>query len=114
MERSGIRGSKAVHTSSIPRISSEATDSTPASRLNPLPGHENDGPTASVPIDRIHLNPYQPRKTFDGDELATLSASIREHGVLQPVVVRQSGDEYQLIAGERRLRAAQQAGLSDI
>ena len=81
---------------------------------NPRLGHEQDGPTANVPIDRIHLNPYQPRKTFDGDELATLSASIREHGVLQPIVVRQSGDEYQLIAGERRLRAAQQAGLADI
>jgi ParB family chromosome partitioning protein len=81
---------------------------------NPRTGHEHDGPTTNVPIDRIHLNPYQPRKTFDGEELATLSASIREHGVLQPVVVRQSGDEFQLIAGERRLRAAQQAGLVNI
>ena len=72
------------------------------------------GPTAVVAIDRIHLNPYQPRKTFDDDELAQLSASIRSHGVLQPVVVRPSGDEFQLIAGERRLRAAQRAGLADI
>jgi ParB family chromosome partitioning protein len=72
------------------------------------------GPTAVVAIDRIHLNPYQPRKTFDDDELAQLSASIRSHGVLQPVVVRPSGDEFQLIAGERRLRAAQKAGLADI
>jgi ParB family chromosome partitioning protein len=67
-----------------------------------------------VAIDRIHLNPYQPRKSFDDEELAHLSASIREHGVLQPVVVRQSVDEFQLIAGERRLRAAQQVGLADI
>ncbi len=74
----------------------------------------NPGPTATVAIDRIHLNPYQPRKTFDDDELANLSASIRSHGVLQPIVVRQAGDEFQLIAGERRLRAAQQAGLADI
>jgi ParB family chromosome partitioning protein len=75
---------------------------------------ETPGPTAMVAIDRIHLNPYQPRKSFDDEELAHLSASIREHGVLQPVVVRQSGDEFQLIAGERRLRAAQQVGLADI
>jgi ParB family chromosome partitioning protein len=71
-------------------------------------------PTAVVAIDRIHLNPYQPRKAFDDDELAQLSASIRSHGVLQPIVVRQTGDEFQLIAGERRLRAAQKAGLADI
>jgi ParB family transcriptional regulator, chromosome partitioning protein len=75
---------------------------------------EGPGPTAVIAIDRIHLNPFQPRKAFDGDELAKLSASIRAHGVLQPVVVRQAGDEFQLIAGERRLRAAQQAGLADI
>ena len=72
------------------------------------------GPTATVPIGRIQQNPYQPRKAFDGDELAQLTASIRAHGVLQPIVVRQFGDGYQLIAGERRLRAAQQAGLAEI
>ena len=72
------------------------------------------GPTAVVAIDRIHLNPYQPRKAFDDDELSQLCASIRSHGVLQPIVVRPTGDEFQLIAGERRLRAAQQAGLADI
>jgi ParB family chromosome partitioning protein len=75
---------------------------------------DHPDPTATVAIDRIHLNPYQPRKSFDDDELAHLSASIREHGVLQPIVVRQAGDEFQLIAGERRLRAAQKAGLADI
>ena len=70
--------------------------------------------TAQVAIDRIQQNPYQPRKAFDDDELEQLSASIREHGVLQPVVVRPAADGYQLIAGERRLRAAQRAGLSAI
>jgi ParB family chromosome partitioning protein len=70
--------------------------------------------TAQVAIDRIQQNPYQPRKAFDDDELAQLSASIRAHGVLQPVVVRQAGDGFQLIAGERRLRAAQRAGLTEI
>jgi ParB family transcriptional regulator, chromosome partitioning protein len=66
---------------------------------------------AQVPLDAIGHNPYQPRKTFDDDELASLAASIRTHGVLQPLVVRQVRDGYQLIAGERRLRAARAAGL---
>src|SRR5947209_2247413 len=70
--------------------------------------------TAEVPIDRIQQNPYQPRKAFDDDELSALGASIREHGILQPLVVRQVGDRFQLIAGERRLRAAQTAGLQAV
>jgi ParB family chromosome partitioning protein len=72
------------------------------------------GPTAVVAIDRIQINPFQPRKAFDDDELAKLTASVREHGVLQPVVVRPTGEGFQLIAGERRLRAAQKAGLNEI
>jgi ParB family transcriptional regulator, chromosome partitioning protein len=68
----------------------------------------------SVPVDRIQQNPYQPRKDFDEDELTSLSESIRNHGILQPLVVRQVGDGYQLVAGERRLRAAQAAGLAEV
>jgi ParB family transcriptional regulator, chromosome partitioning protein len=64
-----------------------------------------------VALDQIEQNPYQPRRTFDPDELSSLCASIRAHGVLQPLVVRAVGDHYQLIAGERRLRAAKAAGL---
>jgi ParB family chromosome partitioning protein len=64
-----------------------------------------------VSVDAIENNPYQPRKQFDDDELASLCTSIKNHGVLQPLVVRQVGDRYQLIAGERRLRAARAAGL---
>ena len=67
-----------------------------------------------VALERIEHNPYQPRKAFDSDELAALSASIKTHGVLQPLVVRAVGDHYQLIAGERRLRAAQQAGFTEV
>jgi ParB family chromosome partitioning protein len=69
---------------------------------------------AEVAVGMIQHNPFQPRKTFDKDELASLSASVRSHGILQPLVVRQLGDQYQLIAGERRLRAAQDAGLSSV
>ena len=66
---------------------------------------------AEVSVDAIDQNPYQPRKAFDDDELSSLSASIKTHGILQPLVVRALGDRYQLVAGERRLRAARAAGL---
>ena len=68
----------------------------------------------TVALAAIEKNPNQPRKAFDEDELTSLSESIRNHGVLQPLVVRQVGDKYQLIAGERRLRAADLAGLSSV
>jgi ParB family transcriptional regulator, chromosome partitioning protein len=69
------------------------------------------GDLAEVSVDAIDQNPYQPRKTFDEDDLSSLSASIKTHGILQPLVVRAQGDRYQLVAGERRLRAARAAGL---
>jgi ParB family chromosome partitioning protein len=72
------------------------------------------GPRSEVPVAAIEKNPYQPRKAFDDDELSSLRESIRTHGVLQPLVVRQVGDRYQLIAGERRLRAAEAAGLAAV
>jgi ParB family chromosome partitioning protein len=59
--------------------------------------------------DSISRNPYQPRQTFDEAEIADLADSIRAHGILQPLVVRRSGTGFELIAGERRLRAAQAA-----
>jgi ParB family chromosome partitioning protein len=69
---------------------------------------------ATVAVDAIQNNPFQPRKAFDQDELNSLSESIRTHGVLQPLVVRQTNEGYQLIAGERRLRAAQAAGVTEV
>ncbi|MBI3407837.1 MAG: ParB/RepB/Spo0J family partition protein [Planctomycetes bacterium] len=75
---------------------------------------EPDGAGSEVPLEQIERNPFQPRKSFDKDELASLSASVKQHGILQPIVVRTVGDHYQLIAGERRLRAAQDAGLSSV
>jgi ParB family chromosome partitioning protein len=67
-----------------------------------------------VPIASIRPNPQQPRRHFDAAELATLEASIRAHGVLQPILVVETIDSYQLVAGERRLRAATAAGLERI
>jgi ParB family chromosome partitioning protein len=59
-----------------------------------------------IPVDRIRPNPHQPRKTFDPQALEELKASISEHGVLVPILVRERGDGYELIAGERRWRAS--------
>ncbi len=67
-----------------------------------------------VPIARVRTNPYQPRQRVDDEELRALAASIAEHGVLQPILVTETLDGYQLIAGERRLRAARLAGLERI
>ena len=67
-----------------------------------------------IAISRIAPNPSQPRKVFRESELASLAASIREQGVLQPLVVRKRGDGYELIIGERRWRASQLAGLDEV
>ena len=67
-----------------------------------------------VAIDQIEPNPNQPRKAFESSGLEELAASIRASGVIQPIIVRQVGDGYQLIAGERRWRAARVAGLERI
>ena len=69
---------------------------------------------AEVAIELIDANPFQPRRTFSADKLRELSDSIRSSGVVQPVLLRRSGERYQLIAGERRLRAAKMAELASI
>jgi ParB family transcriptional regulator, chromosome partitioning protein len=87
------------------------------------PGSTGDGRTgahaaaasvAEVAVDRIVPNPRQPREVFDEEELEGLAVSLRDLGLLQPLVVRPRGDAYELIAGERRLRAAKLAGLTDV
>jgi ParB family chromosome partitioning protein len=67
-----------------------------------------------VAVDLIDANPFQPRRTFSPDKLKELADSIRASGVVQPVLLRRADDRYQLIAGERRLRAARVAGLTSI
>lgn len=67
-----------------------------------------------VPIGDIVPNPHQPRIQFSEDKLLELSQSIREHGILQPLIVTRIGDKYELIAGERRLQAAKMAGLPEV
>lgn len=74
----------------------------------------SEGGAVEIPIAGIRPNPNQPRRHFDPAEMATLTASIREHGVLQPILVTETIDGYQLVAGERRVRASLDAGLEHI
>jgi ParB family chromosome partitioning protein len=67
-----------------------------------------------IRVDEIRANPWQPRQQFDKEALEELAQSIRTHGVVQPIIVRRAEDGYELIAGERRLRAAELAGLHEI
>ena len=67
-----------------------------------------------LPARSIRPNPAQPRKVFSQEALQELSDSIRRHGILQPLSVRRVGNNYELIAGERRLRAARIAGITDV
>lgn len=69
---------------------------------------------SQIPLKDIFPNEKQPRKTFDEEELKGLAESIEEHGVLQPLILRKQGEKYQIIAGERRYRAAKQAGLEKV
>jgi ParB family chromosome partitioning protein len=67
-----------------------------------------------VPIEQISPSPYQPRRSFDEGKIEELAASIRNQGIIQPLVVRRKEDRYELIAGERRWRAAMKAGLKEV
>lgn len=71
-------------------------------------------PEATLPIASIVTNPDQPRKSFDETQLSELSDSIKQNGVLQPILVRKKGDKYEIVAGERRYQASKLAGLKEI
>lgn len=75
---------------------------------------EGGGDLRHIRIDVIHENPYQPRHDFDPEEMKRLVESILRHGVVQPIVVRPIDGRYQLVAGQRRLRAAAEAGLHEL
>ena len=75
---------------------------------------ENKKDIVEIDIDEIRANPYQPRKTFDSESLNELAQSIKEYGVVQPIIVKKSIKGYELIAGERRTKAAKIAGLNTI
>ena len=87
----------------------EVVENTPAGKNNPAAKDAD-----SIDIDRIKPNAGQPRKTFDEAGLADLAASIKEHGVIQPIIVRKKGKGYEIVAGERRWRASRLAGLKEV
>lgn len=78
------------------------------------PGSVDFSELSYIPIDQIDPNPFQPRREFDPAEIAALADSLRQHGMIQPILVRSVNDRYQLIAGERRLRASAEAQLQEV
>ena len=72
-----------------------------------------EGEIIELPIKELRANPYQPRKEFDPLKLEELAASIKEYGVLQPIIVKKSIKGYEIVAGERRFRASKLAGRSE-
>ena len=75
---------------------------------------QNNGDVTEIELSKIISNPYQPRKVFDEDALDELASSIKEYGIVQPIIVKKSVSGYELVAGERRTKAARIAGLKTI
>ena len=83
--------------------------------IDSLYGEEpREEPSSSIPVASIHPNPYQPRKSFSPEALEELATSMKRHGLLHPVMVMKKGAGYTLVSGERRLRAAESLGWTDI
>jgi ParB family chromosome partitioning protein len=82
-----------------------------APAASPAPAH---GHPTKLPLDSIQPNPMQPRSVFNSDRLEELAASIRANGIIQPLIVRRHGNSYQLVAGERRWRAAKLAEIAEV
>ncbi|MGM0437689.1 MAG: nucleoid occlusion protein [Bacillota bacterium] len=80
----------------------------------PFMKDKNNNKIETVDIDKIISNPYQPRTDFDEESLKDLAESIDNFGIIQPLTIRSQGEEYELIAGERRLKAAKLAGLNEV
>lgn len=80
----------------------------------PITQAPQDSSPKEIAVDRITASPFQPRRTFDEAKIEELAASIRSQGIIQPLVVRPQGDGFELIAGERRWRAAMRAGLNRV
>lgn len=79
-----------------------------------LPEENTTGQVKMVPINEIEPNKEQPRKNFDEEKMEELSQSIKEHGIIQPLIVKKQGNFYVIVAGERRWRAARMAGLDEV
>ena len=96
------------------KTTSKKPVTTPATPSPTPPGSDAGNGLLMLAVYEIDDNPFQPRREFRAPELASLSESLKEHDMLQPVLVRQAGDRFQLISGERRLRAAIKAGWKQV
>jgi ParB family chromosome partitioning protein len=96
------RGMAALLSNAAPPPSVPGAAATPGKQL------------LSLPVEALERNPDQPRKRFDEAKLEELAASIRQHGVVEPILVRREGSRYRILAGERRWRASQRAGLREV
>ncbi len=96
------RGMAALLSNAPPPVSASPSSAIPGRTL------------LSLPIEAIDRNPEQPRKRFEDARLEELAASIKQHGVVEPILVRREGGRYRILAGERRWRAAQRAGLKEV
>ena len=96
----------------LPQRPREA-ESAPTATGGAAPAQVPSAPT-KLPLDQIHPNPLQPRVVFQADRLEELAASIRANGIIQPLIVRSHQGQFQLVAGERRWRAARLAGLTEV
>ncbi len=82
--------------------------------IDDFAGSEEQGAVTKLPLQKVEPNPNQPRKQFDEEQLQALADSVAEHGLLQPLAVRDMGGYYQIIAGERRWRACRMAGIEEV
>jgi ParB family transcriptional regulator, chromosome partitioning protein len=103
-----VEAEVAITTSSGGEVASNGNE---GSAVVTTAGH---GQPLQIPIDQIHPNPHQPRKTIADAAVAELSASLKSSGIIQPLIVRRQGDHFELIAGERRWRAAKLAGMATV
>ncbi|HET9554677.1 MAG TPA: ParB/RepB/Spo0J family partition protein [Anaeromyxobacteraceae bacterium] len=101
------RGMAALLSNAAPPPSGQTA---PAAAPAVIPGRT----VLQLPVEAVERNPAQPRKRFDEQKLEELAASIREHGIVEPILVRREGGKYRILAGERRWRAAQRAGLREV
>jgi len=99
-----------IPTRAREEVARDAGTTQAAAVLDTMP----ERPPVELPVDAIRVNAEQPRRNFDEERLQELAASMRKNGVLQPLLVRRKGEGYELIAGERRLRAARMVGLEKV
>ncbi|MCP1146618.1 ParB/RepB/Spo0J family partition protein [Lysinibacillus endophyticus] len=86
----------------------------PTETLETLETVQNEDAIEKISLQKLVVNPFQPRKTFDDEKIDELAQSIKEHGIIQPIVVRKKGKKFEIVVGERRFRAAKLANLEEI